>query len=74
MGVILAVTALVFFFMRRRKSQAAQNQQAPADAGAGWKYQPPSEMPTSYTQGLGKQVVELPAGGNMAVELDGSKR
>lgn len=73
-GVILAVTALVFFFMRRRKSQAAQNQQAPADAGAGWKYQPPSEMPTSYTQGLGKQVVELPAGGNMAVELDGSKR
>lgn len=74
-GVILAVTALAFIFMRRRNSRPPQYQQTPDDAGsAGWTYQPPSEMPTQYSQGLGKQVVELPAGTNNMAELDSSRK
>lgn len=74
MGVILAVIALALFFLRRRNSRPAQYQQTPEDAGAvGLAYQPRSEMPTQYSQGLGKQVVELPAGEHTA-ELDGFKK
>ncbi|KAL4932994.1 uncharacterized protein BDV17DRAFT_287357 [Aspergillus undulatus] len=74
-GAILAVTALVLFFIRRRhSSRSAQYQQTPDDAGAvGLAYQPRSEMPTEYTQGSLKHAVELPAEAGMP-ELEGSRK